>query len=292
VDDLARTPAVIARRALLLLLGSVLLTANLVGLPYYLAGAAERMRHSLRPWFKPSGLAGQSLGLVALVLFLFLWLYPLRKRLRRARLGPVSTWLEFHIVAGIFVPLAAATHASWRFTGLSGLGYASMAIVALSGVVGRYLYIRIPRRRDGVELDRDETAAERRSLVGELSAATGLAPDEIEAVLAPARADGGGGPRSVAGRMLRDDVERRRAARELVQRLSTRTGNPDPATLRRVSRLARREMALAQQVRLLDAVQRLFRFWHVAHRPLAVMALIAVLVHVAVAVAVGQTWFR
>jgi hypothetical protein len=50
-------------------------------------------------------------------------------------------------------------------------------------------------------------------------------------------------------------------------------------------------MALAQQAAMLDGAQRIFRWWHVAHRPFAVTALVAVLLHVAVAVAMGQTWF-
>lgn len=56
-------------------------------------------------------------------------------------------------------------------------------------------------------------------------------------------------------------------------------------------RLARSEMALTQQARMLAATQRVFRFWHVAHRPFAITALVAVGIHVGVAVAMGMTWF-
>jgi hypothetical protein len=49
-------------------------------------------------------------------------------------------------------------------------------------------------------------------------------------------------------------------------------------------------MALAQQARILEATQRLLRLWHVAHRPVAIGALVAVTVHVVVVVAVGATW--
>lgn len=278
-----------AWRAMAVGLGVVVVGANASGLPYYFAGAQERLRHPLRLTFRPSGTLGQALGLLALALFLFLWLYPLRKQIRWPGLGALHRWLDFHVVAGVAVPFVAATHASWRFTGLIGLGYLSMAIVALSGVIGRYLYVRIPRSRDGLEYSRDEAAAERRQLLGDISLATGLAPTDIEKALAPAPA-GGGGLAAIVGRMLRDDLERRRATRALLRHL-TLNGGVDPGTLRRVGRLARREMALAQQARMLDAIHRVFRFWHVAHRPLAIMALLAVIVHVAVAIAVGQTWF-
>jgi hypothetical protein len=52
-------------------------------------------------------------------------------------------------------------------------------------------------------------------------------------------------------------------------------------------KLASREVALMQQVRMLDATRRVFRYWHIAHRPFAVTALIALVVHVAVAIFVG-----
>jgi hypothetical protein len=50
-------------------------------------------------------------------------------------------------------------------------------------------------------------------------------------------------------------------------------------------------MALTQQARMLDATQRVFRLWHIAHRPFAFAALVAVFVHVGVVVAMGMTWF-
>jgi hypothetical protein len=64
----------------------------------------------------------------------------------------------------------------------------------------------------------------------------------------------------------------------------------DAQSLARATALARQEVALTQQARLLRATHDLFRYWHVAHRPFAVLALTAVLIHVAVVVAVGATW--
>jgi hypothetical protein len=300
-----RTPALLVSAAPLsntrrlrniasLLLFSVLLVLNGAGASYYLAPAAARLRHPLRPLFKPSGTIGQSLGILALALFLFLWLYPLRKKIRAlAFTGGIARWLDVHIAAGLFVPFVAAMHAGWRFTGLIGLGYASMLIVAISGVIGRYLYTRIPRGRSGLELTREETAAERRQLIGEISAASGLAPAEIEDALAPVAARRVPGMAGTVRQMIEDDLSRRRAVGRLMRRLEQAPGQGhcDRRTLRHLARLARREMGLTQQMQMLDGIQRVFRFWHIAHRPMAIMALIAVVVHVGVAIAVGQTWF-
>ncbi len=289
-------PSEVVRRALFAAVATVVIVVNAIGVPYFVSSSAVRLRHPLHPWFKPSGSVGQSLGILALLLFLFVWLYPLRKRLGAAlRAGSVARWLDFHVAAGILVPFVAATHAGWRFTGLIGLGYGAMAVVALSGAIGRYLYVRIPRGRDGVELGRDEAGAERRALLGRLSETTGLAPHELEAALAigtPSRA--ARGPLHAIPSMIADDLTRRRTVRALVSRLGE-AGAPssrlDRGALREVVRLARREVALSQQVRMLDAAQRVFRLWHAAHQPFAATALLAVLAHVIVAIAVGQTWF-
>jgi hypothetical protein len=270
--------------------GSILL----YGLPYYSAPMAARVRHDLHPWLKPSGTIGQSLGLLALSLFLFLWLYPIRKRLgRRPALGSIPRWLDVHIVAGLLVPFVAATHASFRFHGLIGLGYGSMFVVFVSGLVGRYFYVHIPRGKTGVTMTRDEVAAERRQLLHDVAVATGRGVPEIEARLAPETAVR---PTLnvlvVLARMVSDDLSRRRAVRALAEDLR-QEGGPSlpPARRRDVVRLARREMALAQQVAMLEGAHRVFRWWHAAHQPFAVTALLAVLLHVAVAEAMGQTWF-
>jgi len=248
------------------------------------------VRDPLHAWFKPSGTLGQALGILAFGLFLFLWLYPLRKKLGRKldRLGPVPRWLDVHIVAGLLVPLVAAVHAGWRFHGLIGLGYLSMFVVCCSGVVGRYIYVHIPRGRNGVEMNRDEVAAERRALLDGIARAVGLPAAEVERRLVPqaAAARPTANPLAIIGRMVRDDVTRRRAVHAF------RTGlGVERAALAPALALARREMALAQQAAMLDGIQRVFRHWHAAHRPFAVTALVAVCLHVIVAVLMGQTWF-
>ncbi|HEX6105150.1 MAG TPA: hypothetical protein VFZ26_06160 [Gemmatimonadales bacterium] len=294
----ARTssPAPPARRAFpwrgLLVASAPLVGVCLVGIPYYLLPMAERVRHPFHPWLRPSGYVGQTAGLLALALMLFLWLYPVRKRYRWLGFtGSVARWLDLHVFAALTLPLVAAIHAAWRFGGIIGLGFWAMFVVWLSGIVGRYLYTRIPRGRAGLELTREEIAAEQRRLLSRVAEQTGLDLALLERTLAvrPAPADAGwlGTLRQLAA----DDLDRRRAARALRKLLQARSpaGRP-PRHIREAMRLARREMALTQQARLLDATQRVFRLWHVAHRPVAIGALVAVLIHVGVVVAVGATW--
>lgn len=281
-------------RAIFLVIG-ILLVSSVIGGGYYFAPLEDRVRSPLHPWLRPSGYVGQSAGILSLLIFFFLWLYPLRKKYRWLSFtGTMAQWLDGHVGVALILPFLAAVHASWRFEGLIGLGYLSMLVVALSGIAGRYLYVHIPRSAGGLELSAEEIAAERQGLVAEIAKATGLATAQVDAVLRsdPTPCDGLG----VFGtlkRMVRDDVARWRSARALRRLCDSQYGvlRPDRKTVRRVLRLARKEMSLTQQARMLSATQRLFRFWHVAHRPFAITALVAVMVHVGVVVAMGATWF-
>lgn len=294
IDSQAPPAARIGRRVLLLILTG-LSSISALGLPYYLLSSGARVRSPLHPWLRPTGYVGQTAGLLSMALFLFLWLYPLRKKFRwLAFTGSLGRWLDVHIVVGITIPFLAAIHAAWHFTGLIGLGYGAMLVVCLSGIVGKYLYVRIPRNRSGLELSLEQVGAERATLQRHIASASGIPFERVASLLAvDARSYAGLGPLRTLGRMMSDDLERFRAARRLRSGLrgARRQG---PAVDRRivalVLRLARHEMALSQQARMLDATQRVFRYWHVAHRPVAITALIAVLIHVVTAVALGVTW--
>lgn len=274
----------------------VLVAVNVIGARYYALPMAERVRSPLHPLLKSSGLVGQSAGILAVAIFAFLWLYPLRKRARwLAFTGSVGRWLDVHVVAALALPLLLAIHAAWRFGGVIGLGFWAMMIVCASGVVGRYLYVRIPRSRTGVELSLEEVAGQRRALVQHIVDATGLELQDVQTLLAantPATH-----PVGIIGAfrvMLLNDLTRWRLRREIGRRwraLGIRRPDLDERRFDAVAACVAREAALAQQVALLQTTHRVFRWWHVAHRPIAVTALIAVIVHVTVVVAIGATWF-
>jgi len=276
----------------LVLFVAVLLGICAFGYPYYALPLAERVRHPLHPWLRPSGYIGQSAGLLALAIFLLLWLYPVRKKFRSlAFTGTIARWLDVHVHAALALPLLVAVHAAWRFGGVIGLGFWAMFVVWLSGIVGRYLYVRIPRGKAGVELSLEEIAAERKALLERVAAETGLEPAVVERTLAADPAPSARlGVMGTLRRLVADDLGRRRAVRRLRRLCRERGRSVSRPALARALKLARREMALTQQARMLDATHDVLRYWHVAHRPVAVAALVAVLVHVGVVVAVGATW--
>jgi hypothetical protein len=54
--------------------------------------------------------------------------------------------------------------------------------------------------------------------------------------------------------------------------------------------LAINEVRLAGQAALLGPFQRLFRYWHVFHLPLAIVMFLILAVHVTVAILFGYAW--
>jgi hypothetical protein len=59
---------------------------------------------------------------------------------------------------------------------------------------------------------------------------------------------------------------------------------------KKVMATLRSELKLQQRINNLETMQRLFKYWHVAHRPFALIMLFVVIAHVAVTWIMGYTW--
>jgi len=103
----------------------------------------------------PAGeLFGHSIGIIGFILMLMTeTLYSLRKRSRSVRWGRMSNWLQFHIFTGLVGPYMVLLHTSWKFNGLAGISTLFTVIIVVSGFVGRYIFTRIPRTLDGLEIE-------------------------------------------------------------------------------------------------------------------------------------------
>lgn len=101
-----------------------------------------------------SELFGHSIGILGFILMLMTeTLYSLRKRSRSVKWGRMSTWLQFHIFTGLVGPFMVLLHTSWKFNGLAGVTTLLTVIIVVSGFIGRYIFTRIPRTLDGLEIE-------------------------------------------------------------------------------------------------------------------------------------------
>jgi hypothetical protein len=103
----------------------------------------------------PAGdLFGHGMGIVGFVFMLMTeTLYSLRKRSRSVKWGRMSNWLQFHIFTGLVGPFMVLLHTSWKFNGIAGVSTLFTVIIVISGFVGRYIYTRIPRSMEGLEIE-------------------------------------------------------------------------------------------------------------------------------------------
>ena len=123
------------------------------GLSYYWSSPAQRALSPKHDYLKPSGAIGLRLGLFGVLLFLFIYVYPLRKKWAwLGRQGSSKRWLDFHVLLGLVAPVVVTFHSSFKFSGIAGVAYWIMIVVAFSGVVGRYIYAQIPRSLNSAEL--------------------------------------------------------------------------------------------------------------------------------------------
>ena len=99
-------------------------------------------------------LFGHGIGIIGFILMLMTeTLYSLRKRSRSVKWGKMSAWLQFHIFMGLVGPFMVLLHSSWKFNGLAGASMLLTVIIVISGFIGRYIFTRIPRTLDGLEIE-------------------------------------------------------------------------------------------------------------------------------------------
>ena len=101
-----------------------------------------------------SELFGHGLGIVGFTFMLMTeTLYSLRKRSRSVKWGKMSTWLQFHIFTGLVGPFMVLLHTSLKFNGIAGVTTLFTIIIVVSGFIGRYIFTRIPRTLEGLEIE-------------------------------------------------------------------------------------------------------------------------------------------
>jgi hypothetical protein len=239
---------------------------------------------------RPSGPYGQTFGVVGAVLMLVPFAYMGLKRLRRSSGAARRGLLEVHLFCGIVGPVLVTLHTTFKFNGLVSAAYWSMIIVMLSGFVGRYLYVRIPRSLRGVELSRADLDAQAQQLHDDVEARTGGGAvmahiDALERRTVPAH----GRPLSWAG-LLFGEIGVRRALRRF--RTALATSGLRPADREALLTLTTDRVLLLRRTEYLQRTKRAFALWHVFHLPLVYLMLVIVTLHVGVALYLGYVPFR
>ena len=271
----------------------------LYGADYYVLGAAERPFSPKHALLRPSGTIGIKLGILGVGLFLIIFLYPLRKRIPwLARMGRSKHWLDFHVVVGLTAPLIIAFHSAFKFHGIAGIAFWIMVAVAVSGIVGRYVYAQIPRSLDSAEVSMKELEKQQQELTSELAAQRMVSPARLQWIARiPAVEQVRRMPlyRALLRMIALDLVRPFQVARLRRQVLGfggilssfgglLRTDNEE---LEFVVQTARQKASLSKRIAFLSRSQQVFHLWHVVHRPFSYGFVVLALIHIGVVLLLG-----
>lgn len=257
------------------------------GLEYYLLPLDDRAFSALHPVFGPTGVVGQGLGVIGTTLIVVgVAGYAARKRLTfLRRTGALKHWLQVHIFLCTLGPFFVLLHTTFKFGGLVSVSFWSMALVVASGVFGRYVYTRIPKTLNGRFLELATVRERTRALTVELLDRVGLEADLFAEPETDISSRSSLGALRIA---LREDLASRFRQRQ-IRRFLRDHAVPRPVRSE-VMGLVRDRDRLHLQTLLLRPFQRLFRYWHVIHLPLAAVMFLVLGIHVTVAVLFGYTW--
>ena len=253
-----------------------------IGFEYYNLPLEERFYHEKHHWFKPSGTFGHGLGIAGTVMMLIgVLIYILRKRYNfLARYIRLKHLLEFHIFLCVLGPILIVFHTAFKIGGIVSIAFWCMIAVVASGVIGRFIYIQIPRTIEGRELG----VAELKEMQENATSSINKSKDFDQSSL-------------IEKRLLREKFQGsylakyffdRKQFRQLKSEL--RKSKVDKTMRKELVEMFKKETILLNRIERLQTMQNLFKYWHVAHLPFAVIMLVIVVVHVIVSLAFGYKW--
>jgi len=253
------------------------------GLDYYLLPKPDRLKSALHPILKPAGPWGHGVGMAATAFMLSNFLYALRKRTRALTgFGHIKGWLDFHVFVGIMSPLVIAFHAAFQSNNfMASATSLSLAVVILTGLIGRFIFGLVPAQGGKAEELEDLAGSFERLrafAAPELAHAGARATALLDRATAPVK----------AGSLLAVFVRYPFEAASLRVRLVTLRGLfPDRERYLELKDTLVKLGRLRWQLRFYGSLKRLLRGWRVFHATLAVFLVFAIVAHIAVSLYLG-----
>ncbi len=244
--------------------------------------------------FTAGSAVGYNLGLAGGIMMLLLFSYPLRKHIRFMHgFGSAKYWFALHMTLGILGPLFILAHSRFHVGSINaGIALASMSLVALSGIIGRFIYTRIHHglygRRANLKDMRELAGLSSQAVQSKLSFAPGVehALATFEAALAKPQRNPLRSAWTFITLWMRRRVVLIQCSRELNQlfKAHARQQGWDRAKYLRRLKAARKLVAAylmsVQQVAQFNTYERLFSLWHVLHVPFVYMLVLSAIAHV------------
>ena len=269
---------------------TILLALN--GYKYYSTPLEQRFFDPNHIALKPSGSWGHGFGIIGtLMMIIGVAVYMIRKRVRTfLNFGYLKNWLELHIFLCTLGPVLVLYHTAFKFGGIVSVSFWSMVLVVLSGVVGRFIYVQIPRTIEGQEMGINAINDLRVNLTAKVNEAIDIdqkVMSDFQLLASPERYKQLSFP--VALTYTMKDFFKIRLLMMKIRRIVNKAGL-SKVIKKDIIRAAKAEIILSRRIGLLRTFHKLFRYWHIAHLPFAITMFVIMLVHVAVTIILGYKW--
>ncbi|MEM7515588.1 MAG: hypothetical protein AAF368_01505, partial [Planctomycetota bacterium] len=257
---------------------------------YYSLPRIERPAHPKHASLRPGQGIGLALGIGSVALILVNLAYLLRRSPKfRFSLGSLQLWMTSHVATGILALLCALLHAamSARNT-IGGHAFWMLALLMVTGAIGRYLYAWVPRAANGRELQLTEVKARLASLSADWDGGQRRFRESarvaVEALVERKQWKTGFSGRALALLGVRRDLKR--VLQELESEgLSSGVTKLDILETKRLARKAHRTALMAAHYEDLRA---LMSTWRWLHRWAAALMILLVILHVIYALQYGS----
>ena len=271
---------------------AVLILLGINGYQYYSTPIEERFFDPSHAALKPSGGWGHGFGIIGTLMMIFgVAIYMIRKRTPKILgFGYLKHWLEFHIFLCTVGPILVLYHTAFKFGGIVSVSFWSMVLVVLSGVVGRFIYIQIPRTIQGKEIDINDLASMREELIEKMKLEMLFDVrliKKLDELASPERYKSLG----TLGTILiyfKDFFRIRSFQSKLKKNLAV--AGFSKIRRKEIKNKAQAEIILSRRLGMLRTMQNLFRYWHVAHLPFAIAMFVIMIIHVIVTITFGYKW--
>jgi hypothetical protein len=260
------------------------------GMSFYSVSIEERVFHPDYVQLKPSGILGHGMGIIgSLLMIIGMISYMARKRYRfLSRMGLLKHWLEFHIFLCTLGPVLILFHTSFKFGGLVAVSFWSMVAVFASGIIGRFIYIQIPRSIEGRELSLNEVRDMKSDVAGVVRDSYNLDEESYKILADSIRRKPELYNKNAFIRYIKKYFDDRKSIKEIKGLLKNARLPSDE--YKRIIELVKEDVQLNRKIERLDTMQKLFEYWHVAHLPFALVMLIIMVIHVGVTIVFGYRW--
>ncbi len=268
----------------------VFLILAIYGFDYYTTPLSERHFHPQNELLKPTGFIGHGIGIAgSLLMIIGVFGYMARKRFRSlSRIGVLKYWLEFHIFLCTLGPILVLFHTSFKFGGIVAVSFWSMIAVVASGIIGRFIYLQIPRTIQGRELSLSDLSGIENDLFAELQDNYKLNYEIITQInIALSNSD-----LKEKGNIIFRIFNRFRFESKLIKQVKKELIKQqlNGKEYRKVVKLFKSKIILNRRIAWLSTMQNFLRYWHVAHLPFALIMLVIMIVHIIVAALFGYKW--